>query len=77
MWFGALFLLQNLGIIAPITWSIVWPVIIIIIGLSFKHCKYLNACGSFGNKCGMSGCAKCGGNNAHKCEGVGCGECKN
>lgn len=70
MWVGALYLLQNLGVIAPITWSIVWPVIIIILGVALKHNKH-------GMMCGMGGkCAPCGKGDSHKCEGDDCGTCK-
>lgn len=73
MWVGALFLLQNLGIIAPITWSIIWPVVIIILGVSVKHCKYP---AEHSMVCGVAGkCNMCKVENEHKCEGENCGTC--
>ena len=37
---GVLFLLHNLGLIPAITWGIVWPVIIILIGISMMEKRY-------------------------------------
>lgn len=74
MWTGALYLLQNLGIIAPIGWSVVWPVAIIILGVSLKHCKYPTG---HGMMCAVGGkCGECGKGDGHKCEGENCGTCK-
>lgn len=70
MWTGALYLLQNLGIIAPIGWSVVWPVIIIIAGISLKHVNHSLRC-AVGGKCGV-----CDIGDGHKCEGADCGTCK-
>lgn len=70
VWVGALYLLQNLGIIAPITWNIIWPVLIIIAGLSLKHINHSMTC-AVGGKCGP-----CGKGGDHKCEGADCGTCK-
>lgn len=73
MWVGALYLLQNLGVIRPIDLSIIWPVALIIIGVSLKHCKYP---AGHGMMCGMGGkCGMCKGDD-HKCEGENCGTCK-
>lgn len=49
---GLIFLLKDLGYITFITWDMVWPVIIMVIGLSiaFKRC----------HKCGMRGWHCCG-----------------
>jgi len=49
---GALFLLSNLGLISPVTWSIIWPIVVILIGLSMmrKH-------GRWGRHC-WCGCGK-------------------
>ena len=41
---GAVFLLQNLGYISASAWGIIWPVIIIAVGLSMI-CKKTGHCG--------------------------------
>lgn len=70
MWVGALYLLQNLGIIRIIDWSVIWPVALIILGISLKHFKHGMMCG-VGGRCGV-----CKVGDDHKCEGEGCGTCK-
>ena len=55
---GVLFLLGNIGLISPVSWSIIWPVLLIVLGISMmqKH-------GKWGRRC-WCGCGKdCG-----KCE---------
>ena len=40
---GVLFLLQNIGVLSGASWGIIWPVLLIILGLSivFKKNKHL------------------------------------
>ena len=66
VWVGVVYLLKNIGIIQIVNWNIIWPVLIIIVGLSLKHCKHGISC-VIGNKCG-----KCDGGSAHKCVGPDC-----
>ena len=47
---GAVFLLQNLGIISSNVWSIIWPALLIIAGISMI-CKNQGCC-FCGCKCG-------------------------
>lgn len=52
---GAVFLLQNLGIITSDIWEIIWPSLIIVLGLSMlskkTHVHKMKCCGSTFN-CG-------------------------
>ncbi|MBI5078009.1 MAG: hypothetical protein HZB11_01405 [Candidatus Yonathbacteria bacterium] len=66
IWIGVIALLKNIGIIQVVDWSIIWPVILIIAGSSFKRGKHGMMCG-MGGKCGM-----CKGDEGHKCEGPNC-----
>lgn len=48
---GAVFLLSNLGIISSSAWGIIWPLILIAIGLGVMVKKSKQGCGF----CGMRG----------------------
>lgn len=74
VWIGVLYFLKNTNYIDVIDWNVVWPVILIIVGSSLKHCKPWKHCG-MGGKCGMSGCGKCG-DDGHTCSGADCAQCK-
>ena len=37
---GVLFLLRNLGLIPHISWDIIWPVFVIIVGISMMERRY-------------------------------------
>jgi len=41
---GVVFLLQNLGVISASVWSVIWPVLIILAGVSFLSKKNGNCC---------------------------------
>ena len=41
---GALFLLKNLGIFTDVSWNIVWPIVLIVIGLA-AIVKKAHGCG--------------------------------
>ncbi|MGB2580638.1 MAG: DUF5668 domain-containing protein [Minisyncoccia bacterium] len=69
VWFGVVALLKNIGVIRIVDWSIIWPVLLIILGLSLKHFKHSMAC-AIGGKCDT-----CGTGASHKCEGENCGTC--
>ncbi|OIO31040.1 hypothetical protein AUJ77_00880 [Candidatus Nomurabacteria bacterium CG1_02_43_90] len=51
IWVGIIYLLKSIGIIQVINWSIIWPVLIIILGFSIKHYKHSMMC-AVGGKCG-------------------------
>ena len=68
-WVGVMYLLKNIGIIQAFNWNIIWPFLVIMLGLSMKHCKHSMMC-AVGGKC-----PACEAKN-HKCEGENCGECK-
>lgn len=70
VWFGVVAFLKNLGVIQVVDWSIIWPVVLIVIGLSLKHYKHSMTC-MIGGKCDV--CGKVAG---HKCEGADCKVCK-
>ncbi|MFA5997155.1 MAG: DUF5668 domain-containing protein [Candidatus Paceibacterota bacterium] len=70
LWFGVLALMKNVGILRVVDWSVIWPVLLIVAGLSLKHCKHGMMCMA-GGKCGM-----CGKGDGHKCEGDNCNVCK-
>jgi len=44
---GIIFLLQNLNIITGRAWEIIWPVVVILIGIGFgvRHVKGKGCCG--------------------------------
>lgn len=46
---GAVFLLQNLGVISSNVWSIIWPSLLIIAGICMIR---KNGCCIYGCKCG-------------------------
>lgn len=65
---GVVYLLLNAGLIFEITWSVVWPTLLIAVGLS-----------CFGKRHGWGmwkgkGCGDCG-KGEHKCEGGTCAVC--
>lgn len=68
VWFGVIALLKGLGVIRFVDWSIIWPVVIIVAGLSLKHYKHSAVC-LLGGACG-----ECG--RDHKCGGDTCNVCK-
>lgn len=73
---GITMLLVNSGVVAAVTWSIIWPVILIALGLAssvdLKGKLFHGMCGGCGSKmCG--GCDK--GSEEHKCEGATCKVC--
>lgn len=70
IWFGSLTLLSNLHIIRPLDASIVWPVILIIAGLSLKHYNHSMTC-ALGGKC-----TPCGKGKKRKCPEGNCGDCE-
>lgn len=70
VWVGVVALLKSLGIIRIVDWSIIWPVALIIVGLSLKHINHSIVC-AIGEKCVV-----CKDGEDHKCEGVDCGTCK-
>ena len=64
---GAVMFLYNAGFIYSLDWSIVWPVILMVIGLALSCRKrHHGSCG---------GCGSCG-TGDHKCEGGTCKVCK-
>lgn len=71
VWFGVIALLKGLGVIRFVDWSIIWPVILIVAGLSIKHCKHDMMC-PWGGRCGMCDNKV----SDHKCEGPDCATCK-
>lgn len=82
--FGIIMLLVNKGMISAETWSMVWPVLVIIAGIlvSFKHHMWHGGmCGAEcakGNMCecgGAAGCCGKGEGDAHTCSGEGCSTC--
>ena len=62
VWIGVVSLLKSIGVIQIVDWSIIWPVVLIVIGSSLKFCKY-----SMMNR-GMCGCGKCGGADCTECK---------
>ncbi len=78
VWIGVVAFLKSLGIIQVVDWSIIWPVLLIIIGSSLKFCRPMMH-GMYG-KCGMSGKwaagEKCGTGACGKREGACCVEFK-
>ncbi len=65
---GAMFLLKNLGIIDMTQWSILWPIIVLLLGISIvlrKTCR-----------CNGRGCAKCEDTWSEGGCGCECGFCK-
>jgi hypothetical protein len=64
---GILFLFKNTGLISTISWDLIWPVIVILIGISIVVRK---RCG-----CGGWGCHKCMGKTANVCT-CDCDNCK-
>ncbi len=70
MWVGVVALLKNMGIIEVIDWSIVWPVLLIALGMILK--KY-NRCTSCNRRICIGG--MCGKAESHTCEGQDCKKC--
>ncbi|MFZ2303448.1 MAG: DUF5668 domain-containing protein [Minisyncoccia bacterium] len=70
VWVGVVAFLKGLGIIRIVDWSIIWPVLLIVIGLSLKYVNHSMVC-AIGGKCNS-----CGKGDSHKCEGANCGMCK-
>jgi len=71
IWCGVVFFLKNNGYIDAVTWTTVWPVLLIIIGSSLKHCRsMMHGMMCKGGNCGMCAGGKCGGEG--KCEGPNC-----
>jgi len=71
VWVGVVSLLKNIGIIEVINWSIVWPVLVIILGFSLRHCKsMMHGITCKGANCDMCVGGKCGGEGV--CEGPNC-----
>lgn len=64
---GAVMFLYNAGFIYSLDWNIVWPVILMVIGITLSCGKrHHGSCG---------GCGSCG-TGDHKCEGATCKVCK-
>ncbi len=71
IWCGVVFFLKNNGYIDAVTWNTVWPVILIIIGSSLKHCRsMMHGMTCKGGNCKMCVGGKCEGEG--KCEGPNC-----
>ena len=68
LWFGVVALMKNVGILRVVDWSVIWPVLLIVAGLSLKHYKHSMYCLLGG------ACDSCG--RDHKCKGEGCNVCK-
>ncbi|MBI5798607.1 MAG: hypothetical protein HZB10_01605 [Candidatus Yonathbacteria bacterium] len=66
VWAGVVALLKNIGVIQFVDWSIIWPVLLIIVGASLKYVKHSTICAIGGN------CGACGKGSEHKCEGPEC-----
>ncbi len=67
MWVGIISLLRNMGFIEVIDWSIVWPVLLIVLGMILKKYKRCTSCNS-----GMCIGGMCGKADSHVCEGPNC-----
>jgi len=72
VWFGVIGLLKGIGVIRIVDWSIIWPVLVIVLGLSLKHYKHSLTCAVGGN---CDSCGK-GNHNTCGCGGSGCDTCK-
>ena len=71
---GVVYLLLNAGLIFEITWSIVWPTLLIAMGLSCFGKRH--GWGMWKDKgCGSNMCGGCGSSEEHKCEGSTCKVC--
>jgi len=48
---GVVFFLKNLGYLAVVSWDLIWPLIVVIVGIGMisRRCK----------NCGMWGCHRC------------------
>lgn len=59
---GALFLLKNSGVITDISWSVLWPILIILIGVSMmgRSMRWERNSGSFFGKACDCDCDACG-----------------
>ncbi|MBX4198097.1 DUF5668 domain-containing protein [Candidatus Parcubacteria bacterium] len=69
---GVLFLFKNVGLMSELQWDIIWPVIVLLIGISMvlRH-----SC-----RCGRFDCMHCRGDGFKKWKGTcncDCGVCKN
>lgn len=86
MVFGTAVFMVNTGIITPMAWMMLWPILVIGLGawLVIKHAAYPGGCkGMCGagkeNTCGCGGAAGCcgkGEEKSHTCSGEGCSTCK-
>lgn len=76
VWFGVVALLKNIGVIQIVDWSIIWPVILIVLGLSMKYCKHsmMYSMSGMCRNCGK-GASACTAKDGMKCEGPDCEKC--
>ncbi len=76
---GVLSLLKVAGVI--LSWSVIWPILLIFVGIAVKNMRCRRMCGL---RMGMGNCkgGSCGSHEemedceGGKCEGEECGECK-
>lgn len=59
---GALFLLKNSGIITDISWSVLWPILVILVGISMmgRSMRWEGKASSFFKKSCDCDCDACG-----------------
>lgn len=70
---GVLFFLKNIGIINSINWDILWPVLVMLIGVSMVLRKRCSKCGGWGckwceGKHAYAGICSCMCNSCQKCD---------
>lgn len=69
---GVVALLKNTGFIIDFDWSIVWPLLLIALGMAMKFMGHhgRGSCGSCkGGSCGSEGaCSSCGGSGCVSCK---------